>query len=60
MQGPHHSLGPEQLREFRASNCTCSFCLFVFSMRDPSEKDLVTFQLHLQRVHGLTPGEIEA
>ena len=54
-------LGPWDLRsKFRATNCTCSFCLFVFSMRDPSERDLVTFQVHLQRVHGLIPGEVEA
>jgi hypothetical protein len=45
--------------QFRATNCTCSFCLLVFSLRDPSESDLSTFVLHLRRSHGLKVGEPE-
>jgi len=46
--------------QVRPTNCTCAFCLLVFSMKDPTEADLLKFRLHLQRIHGLKVGEPEA
>jgi len=54
-----HAVRPDPLSRFIATSCTCSFCLLVFSLDDPSENDLCMFQLHLRRVHGLKMGEPE-
>ena len=55
-----HPTRSEDIRPLsKAANCTCSFCLLVFSMKDPTEANLSTFRSHLQRVHGLKVGEPE-
>jgi hypothetical protein len=41
------------------TNCTCSFCLLVFTLRDPTEGDLSALQSHLEKSHGLKLGEPE-
>jgi len=45
--------------QFKATNCACSFCLLIFSLREPSERDLLRFRRHLQANHGLKLGELE-
>jgi len=57
MEKTHESSADDLWSQFKATNCTCSFCLLVFAMKDPTENDLFTFHLHLQRIHGLKVGE---
>ncbi len=59
MENAHSPRRDDLPSHFRATNCTCSFCLLVFSIRDPSVTEISTFRLHLQRVHGLKVGEPE-
>ena len=55
-----YSARPGDLQpKFKATNCTCSFCLLVFSLDDPSEHDLSIFLIHLWKKHGLKLGEPE-
>lgn len=59
VEKPYPPRSGDPLTQFNSANCTCSFCLLVFSLSDPSERDLRTFRSHLQAKHGLKLGEPE-
>jgi hypothetical protein len=59
MEKPSSSRSDDQHAPIKNANCSCSFCLRVFSMRELSVRDAQKFRAHLQTNHGLKLGEPE-
>jgi hypothetical protein len=59
MESPNSARPTDSRAAIKNANCTCSFCLLVFSMRELSVRDAQKFRRHLQTNHGLKLGEPE-
>jgi hypothetical protein len=59
MEKPNSARSDDQRAPIKNANCTCSFCLRVFALRELSTRDAQKFRRHLQENHGLKLGEAE-